>query len=90
MSEWTHDEIVRLLAEITPGPWVARVDKTRPDWHIVYSVKHPIDIAHIPPWMTMVVPNAQFIAAAPEIVRTLLAEIERLKEELEGWENESA
>ena len=82
-KEYTRDEIVSLQSDMTPGSWrwvdQCLVDKhgrtilriSRTEFNQPYCIYTPVKA------------DAEFIAAAPDIVRSLLAEIERLQQELE-------
>jgi hypothetical protein len=78
MTKLDLDHLQALCDSATPGPWCARIDSTRPDWHVVYAGLR--DVAQVPPWMTTVEADAAFIAAA----RTALPELIQQCRELES------
>lgn len=81
------EEIKKMLAEITPGEWkyVVRGHTSRYGDHVDH-IQLPnnlcADVIHPPAQgKEASIANAQFIAAAPSIIRDLLAEVERLDAE---------
>lgn len=78
-------EIETLLAQITPGEWHASaVDYEDSRWEVeAYSMDGVDLIAKADAsWQPNVRRNLTFIAAAPGMMRELLAEVERLNVEL--------
>ena len=72
-----HEAAIRArLAAITPPPW--HWDTSDPKWnHLANDTFHSVLFS-----LGVLENNAHFIAAAPDDVRVLLAEIERLRAEL--------
>lgn len=85
--KYTTEEIKGLLEGITPGEWkyVVRGHTSRYGDHVDH-IQLPnnlcADVIHPPAQgKEASIANAQFIAAAPSIIRDLLAEVERLDAE---------
>ena len=85
MKEYTHDEVVKLMADITPGSWEAfnygEWESDTPDDN-AFWLNGP-EFVEYDVYSLFSESDAKFIAAAPDIVRSLLAEVERLQRELE-------
>lgn len=79
MSKLSIDSIKKLLSEITPGSWTSE----RGYGYDIYSAGYFIGSTKGNDHQTNVdLKNAEFIAAAPDVVRFLLNEREELKLQL--------
>lgn len=80
---YTPEQIEALLSAASPFPWTHRIDELNPDHRLILSGRaHPVDVASVRPWMGgLGMANAEFIAAAPEIVRQQADRIKELEAE---------
>lgn len=78
MNDNLIERAEKLLVGITPGPWEAVMCGSCEDLHAngVWSIGKEVDVLRDEVNLTQ--PDAEFIAAAPEITRDLLAEVKRL------------
>ncbi len=87
--KWTEEEIRRLLEEITPGEWKCNqttIDHAITHWHVtgprhgsIYPIcNHTIEEN---PSGSEQLANAQFIAAAPSIIHSLLQQLHESRQE---------
>lgn len=79
-------EIKDRLEKATPGPWIA-VGKNRNDGHQVVVAGEYTNEGEPDMWIDVVysadeVADADFIAGAPEDIRFLLSEVERLEKRI--------
>lgn len=89
MTKRTHEEIAALLAGITPGEWsyceqhqwVSWGDSEPPP---IYGLDGPIFASYSFDAFEREA-DAKFIAAAPDMVKQLLTEVERLRIDRDEW-----
>lgn len=82
----TIEEIEKLLSKATPGPWIQDGCKVRtpckksPAGYDAFDLSFETDLCDGKAYAT-----AQFIAAAPTIIRQLLDENKKLREDLDWY-----
>ena len=83
----SEEQIRELLAAATPGPWVStptfwkHMERVPDQWWYAIDTTGPV-AAYVQRENAFGPANAEFIAAAPDAVAFLLAEVDRLRAEL--------
>lgn len=78
--DMTTEELKRLAAEITPGPYICYADlpSVEPNWHIITTANKMRVIAnvHIEPDSTMDAAMAELFTLSPDLLRELIDRME--------------
>jgi len=86
-TPYTTETIAEMLSRITQGEWTWSYHPDNPEFVVALDTEH-VDVLlctgdHDRAWGEINEADASFIAAAPTIVRRLLAENKQLKERLQ-------